>query len=395
MVGSQRKGLGTPSVPAFPQAERAECRGAVHRFALLAVVLTVLTGCTSWKLPKPDVWPLNIDDQPGKPDRVVAVWADTVMYHTGQPPVRGFGGRLMFYEGKKEQPIKVEGNLVIYAFDESNRDPNNARPDRKYVFTAEQMSVHYSKSTIGHSYSFWIPWDEVGGIQREISLVPRFEPKKGSVAVGQLSRVMLPGRSPAPAQGLASEATAATRTGYAGVSGSGVTQVSAILPMPGAPQGLTAPAMNPTLQPVCGDGQEPRPMTTTISIPTSLARRGGMVSAPAGGWPASSSESTAPQRLAPAGAAANPSPPTASPPATSQGSFQPWQNSAAQHSPPQSRFAPPRSRPLGEPLARLARDRGVSQQPPATPPSAPGSLPGSASGSGLPAYPPAAASPTS
>ena len=75
-------------------------------------------------------WPFNREDKPGKPDKIIALWSDTVLTQTGQPPIRGFGGRLMFYEGKKEEPIKVEGTLVVYAFDETDRDAEQhpARP---------------------------------------------------------------------------------------------------------------------------------------------------------------------------------------------------------------------------------------------------------------------------
>ena len=103
----------------------------------------------------------------------------------------------MFYEGKNEEPIKVEGTLVVYAFDETNRDANNARPDRKYVITPQQLPLHYSKSKVGHSYSVWVPWDEVdGGMQKEITLIVRFQPKEkeAPAVVSDPCRQLLPGR---------------------------------------------------------------------------------------------------------------------------------------------------------------------------------------------------------
>src|SRR5580658_5374415 len=57
-------------------------------------------------------WPFKKDEKPGKPDKVVANWSDTILTQPGQPPIRGFGGRLMFYEGKSEDPIKVEVTLA-------------------------------------------------------------------------------------------------------------------------------------------------------------------------------------------------------------------------------------------------------------------------------------------
>ena len=109
--------------------------------------------------------------------------------------MRGFGGRLMFYEGDGRSPSKSRGRWSFMPLTKPGRDPNNARPDRKYVFTPEQLPAHYSKSKIGHSYSVWLPWDEVGGMQKEITLVVRFEQDNGGVVVGEQCRQLLPGRS--------------------------------------------------------------------------------------------------------------------------------------------------------------------------------------------------------
>jgi hypothetical protein len=163
---------------------------------VLPVFFTILTGCTSLSLKKPDVWPFNIsDDKPGMPNQVVANWTDTMLYETNKTPIRGFGGRVLFYADGKKDPIKVEGSLVVYAFDEKIPAPNNDKPTRKFIFTKEQLASHYSKSKIGHSYSVWLPWDDAGGDQKEISLIARFIPEKGNVLIGEQTRHILPGKN--------------------------------------------------------------------------------------------------------------------------------------------------------------------------------------------------------
>jgi hypothetical protein len=142
-------------------------------------------------------WPFDGDeeDEPeeGIPVRLVGAWTDTVMSKPGQPSQRGFGGRLMFYGEKNEKPILVEGQLVVYAFDEAGREPTNNKPTRRYVFPADQMKLHMSKSDIGATYSFWLPWDNVGGPKANVSLICRFEPKGGAVITGEQTRHILPG----------------------------------------------------------------------------------------------------------------------------------------------------------------------------------------------------------
>jgi hypothetical protein len=99
----------------------------------------------------------------------------------------------MFYDKEGKKPILVEGQLVVYAFDETGRQQTDNKPTRRYVFPADQMSLHMSKSDIGASYSFWLPWDEVGGPKTEVGLICRFEPKGGGVVTGEQTHHLLPG----------------------------------------------------------------------------------------------------------------------------------------------------------------------------------------------------------
>ncbi|MCX7426747.1 MAG: hypothetical protein NTW96_14110, partial [Planctomycetia bacterium] len=151
------------------------------------------SGCASLDLKSPKIWPFSQEDEPRIPAKMVAMWSDAVSTNPNGPPQRGFGGRLTFYDSKADKPVKVDGTLVVYVFDEEGRDPGNAKPDRKYVFGKEDLQRHYSKSDLGHSYSVWLPWDEAGGPQKEVSLIVRFTPNVGPTIVGEQARQILPG----------------------------------------------------------------------------------------------------------------------------------------------------------------------------------------------------------
>ncbi len=169
------------------------------------IVATLLGACFSrsaeaeWKVPNAinprKHWPFKKSDEPqlGTPNRIVGTWVDTTMSKPGEKPQRGFGGRLTFYGEDEAMPILVEGQLVVYAFDETGRSPTDTRPTRRYVFPSNVMPLHLSKSKVGASYSFWLPWDEVGGRQTEVSLISRFEPKEGPVVCSEQARHLLPG----------------------------------------------------------------------------------------------------------------------------------------------------------------------------------------------------------
>jgi len=127
------------------------------------------------------------------PTRIVSTWTDTVLHRTGQKPIRGFGGRLVFFDRDGEKPIAVQGQLVVYSFDESERDRPETAPTKKYIFPADQFARLESDSKLGPSYSVWLPWDEVGGPQKNVSLIVRFEPTEGSMILGEQTHHLLPG----------------------------------------------------------------------------------------------------------------------------------------------------------------------------------------------------------
>jgi hypothetical protein len=168
-------------------------------FALAFALVSNAVPAQAWTTPKmfrlDNTWPFRDKDKPreGTPVKMVGTWTDTVLTQAGQKPQRGFGGRILFYDKEDKKPILVDGQLVIYAFNEAGRDPADNKPTRRYVFPADQVPQHMSKSEMGASYSFWLPWDEAGGPKTEVSLICRFEPKGGAVVTGEQTRHILPG----------------------------------------------------------------------------------------------------------------------------------------------------------------------------------------------------------
>ena len=161
----------------------------------------------------------------------------------------------MFYGEKEEKPVKVDGTLIVYGFDETNRRPDNTKPDQKFIFTPEQLAKHYSKSDIGHSYSVWVPWDAAGGPQEKVSLIVRFVPReKGMVVVSDQATQLLAGSKPASAQ-----TPAVVESAPIAASGGPVRTVSYV-------EGL-APAGTPGNPQDAASSPDERIRTTTIDVP--------------------------------------------------------------------------------------------------------------------------------
>ncbi len=127
------------------------------------------------------------------PARMASTWTPDTLMQTGRTPTRGFGGRLFFYD-EKTKAVAVDGELTVHAFAE-NADGSQGEIKR-YHFTPEQFTNHFSQTDIGASYSVWIPWDAVGGDQTKVSLVPSFRAANGSLVQGEQALVGLPGKRP-------------------------------------------------------------------------------------------------------------------------------------------------------------------------------------------------------
>ncbi|MFM9115396.1 MAG: hypothetical protein ACKOU6_04450, partial [Planctomycetota bacterium] len=159
-----------------------------------------LTGCKTWTLSNPSNWLKGsiVESKFESPDRMVVIWAEDVVAVPGREPTRGFGGRISFYNAA-DKTIPVEGQLVVYGYDDSVKQTSAQRtPDRKFAFTADEFKKHFGDSQLGPSYSIWVPWDAAGGEQREVSLVPVFTSSQGKMVMGALTTNVLKGKSKDP-----------------------------------------------------------------------------------------------------------------------------------------------------------------------------------------------------
>lgn len=133
----------------------------------------------------------------GSPESIVAIWKDATYTVANQRPTRGFGGRLYFYDREKN-PVVVDGELVIYGFMDSKYDPQK-RPEKRFIFSREELPGHMSVSSVGPSYSVWLPWDHINGEQKSVTIIAVFKEAgpNGRVCKSEAIPALLPGTKPA------------------------------------------------------------------------------------------------------------------------------------------------------------------------------------------------------
>jgi len=320
---------------------QSSTQATLARF-VLPVCLALCSGCAGLNLDETLSWDTLWEGTPEPPESVVAIWTPVVANHASRGSMRGFGGRLMFFGKDREKTLKVEGTLVVYAFVEGGRDPTNVKPDRKYVFTPDQLASHYSKSKIGHAYTVWLPWDEAGGPRKQISLITHLMSDEGIMARGEQTMHVLAGEPEAAEP----RATDRPSEGAAGPSVHPVSYETSTSPGRLAGSGAVQPV-----------GPQQRMQTTTFSLPPKISRtRPSPVGYPRTRTPARPGLQTAPSMPHHESAAVTPIPA----PPQQQAQVGVWGRPS--FPPPPTRFSRSRSRALGAPIAQLERDR-VARQP--------------------------------
>ena len=170
-----------------------------HRWIVFGLLISLsFSGCSLLNKRENENLFGTASDQPekikfGEPVKMAVIWKDSTFTAPGTPPTRGFGGRFYFFN-KKNKPIRVDGKLMIYAYDDSD-ESQKTQADRRYEYEAKDFQKHYSETDIGHSYSIWVPWDKIGGYRKTITLIPMFTAKSGQVVRGGQDIVVLPGKA--------------------------------------------------------------------------------------------------------------------------------------------------------------------------------------------------------
>ena len=114
---------------------------------------------------------------PKTPVKMVDLWNSYAQTAADGTIMRGMAGRVHFYDDHREnKAVKVDGDLTVYVFDGNETDPAHAKPLKVFQFKADTLEKYYSlQKPVGHGYNFFLPMDEVGGVEKPLSIIARFD----------------------------------------------------------------------------------------------------------------------------------------------------------------------------------------------------------------------------
>lgn len=114
---------------------------------------------------------------PKTPVKMVDVWNSYAQARPDGTIMRGMAGRVHFYDNHRgDRAVKVDGDVTVIIFDGNETDPAYTRPLKVFQFRADTLDQHHShQQPFGHGYNFFLPMDEIGGIEKPISIIVRFD----------------------------------------------------------------------------------------------------------------------------------------------------------------------------------------------------------------------------
>ncbi len=138
------------------------------------------------------------------PTKLVDVWNTYAQSTPDGKALRGIAGRIHFYQDSaKKRAVKVDGEVTVFVFDGEEHDPAHAKPLKVYRFPADSLDKHYAhKKPLGHGYDFFLPFDELGGEEKKLCVMTRFDDRLDTgFGLSQPVNTLLQGTKPAAEPG--------------------------------------------------------------------------------------------------------------------------------------------------------------------------------------------------
>ena len=156
-----------------------------------AMCLCSFVGCTTFHVPFEKKIPKASATDPVV--QVLCLWQQAEGRDPEGYPCKGFSGQILFLSNKAATPVQCEGDVRIYLFDDQGDTEAQAKPLRQFDFDSGSWDVHLTKTSLGPTYSVFVPYVRRGVKDANCALRIRLKPKNGPVVFSDLSNMPLNG----------------------------------------------------------------------------------------------------------------------------------------------------------------------------------------------------------
>lgn len=176
---------------------------------------------------------------------VMCLWEPGEGRDTQGLPTRGFAGQVLFFGMGVAEPMKVDGDVKVYVFDDHGTEEERKKPIHIFEFPADVWKTYFRVGNVGASYQIFIPYTRPGSHLANCSLRVRYSDTVSGALYSKSTTLTLPGTK--PSDGALTGAT--PRSARDAMAPSGIQQASYEVPqgepVRGTPLGksVTMPAL--------------------------------------------------------------------------------------------------------------------------------------------------------
>lgn len=160
---------------------------------LLGLLLLFSSGCSSLQLFGPRVVEADAKHPVGE---ILCIWEAAEGRGLDNHPCRGFGGQILFFAAGRKAPVKVNGDVRVYVFDDEGVNGDPSLPLHQFDFPGAAWNALLRPSNLGTSYQIFIPYTRKGQKQTTCSVRVSFTPEGGLPIYSKAATVDLPGTAP-------------------------------------------------------------------------------------------------------------------------------------------------------------------------------------------------------
>lgn len=108
---------------------------------------------------------------------------------------KGAAGQILFFAARNPTPIKVDGRIDIYQFDNHGTVEEQSKPIHKFTFDSGAWNAHLTDGVLGPSYNVFIPHMRKTSFQTNCTMKIKFTPADGGMPIySSMDSVRLDGR---------------------------------------------------------------------------------------------------------------------------------------------------------------------------------------------------------
>lgn len=130
---------------------------------------------------------------------MICLWEPAEGVGIDNLPCRGFAGQILFFTSRGTEPVKVNGDVHIYVFDDLGTPEEQAKPIHRFDFDKESFQAFLTETNLGIAYQLFVPYTRKTAHKATCSLRVKVTPEGGRDVYSKMASVILSGtKAPEP-----------------------------------------------------------------------------------------------------------------------------------------------------------------------------------------------------